>query len=62
MTVMDKEEQKAFVDEMMELNGLKGASKRRLIMFLCERYAWDRQKVQHRLKRATLAQRAKSPE
>lgn len=57
MAELDKEQQKAFVDEMMEANGLKGASKKRLIMSLAERYNWDRQKVQHRLRRATLAQR-----
>jgi len=57
MTELDKEQQKAFVDEMMEANNLKGASKKRLIVFLAERYSWDKQKVQHRLRRATLAQR-----
>lgn len=57
MAELDKEQQKAFVDEMMVANGLKGASKKRLIMFLAERYDWDKQKVQHRLRRATLAQR-----
>jgi hypothetical protein len=57
MTELDKEQQKAFVDEMMESNKLKGASKKRLIVFLAERYNWDKQKVQHRLRRATLAQR-----
>ncbi|MFA0823829.1 MAG: hypothetical protein ACC612_13210 [Methanomethylovorans sp.] len=57
MAELDKEQQKAFVDEIMAANNLKGASKKRLIVFLCERYGWDKQKVQHRLKRATLAQR-----
>ena len=54
MAELDKEQQKAFVDEIMAANNLKGASKKRLIVFLCERYGWDKQKVQHRLKRATL--------
>ncbi len=57
MVELDKEQQKAFVDDIMAANNLKGASKKRLIVFLGERYGWDRQKVQHRLKRATLAQR-----
>jgi hypothetical protein len=57
MIELDKEQQKAFVDEMMESNKLKGASKKRLIVFLAERYKWDKQKVRHRLRRATLAQR-----
>ena len=57
MEEVDKEYQKAFVDEIMADNNLKGGSKRRLVLFLAERYDWDKQKVQHRLKRATLAQR-----
>lgn len=57
MIGFDKEQQKKFVDEIMEQNNLKGASKKRMVMFLGEKYNWDKQKVLHRLKRATLAQR-----
>ena len=57
MVELDKEQQKGFVDELMEKNNLKGASKKRLIKFLGEKYSWDKHKVQFRLKRALLAER-----
>jgi len=59
MPELDKKEQKAFIDEIMEANGLKGGRKRQLVKFLCEKYLWDRQKVQFKLTRATLAERYK---
>ena len=34
MVELDKEQEKVFVNEMMEANELKGASKKRLIQFL----------------------------
>jgi hypothetical protein len=57
MVEFDKEQEKAFVDELMEVNKLKGASKKRLIKFLGNKYDWDRQRVQFRLIRALIAER-----
>ncbi|WP_407356657.1 hypothetical protein [Methanolobus sp. WCC5] len=57
MPELDKEEQKAFIEELMAENELKGASKKRLIKFLGEQYGWDRQRVQFKLKRAILAEK-----
>jgi uncharacterized protein (DUF2132 family) len=57
MPELDSEQQKEFIEELMTKNELKGASKKRLIRFLAEKYQWDRQRVQFKLKRATLAER-----
>ncbi|MDG6244135.1 MAG: hypothetical protein QCH31_07045 [Methanolobus sp.] len=57
MPELEKEEQKAFIEELMAENELKGASKKRLIKFLGEQYEWDRQRVQFKLKRAILAEK-----
>jgi len=57
MVELDKEQEKAFVDELMESNVLKGATKKRLIKFLGNKYGWDKQKVQFRLTRALIAER-----
>ncbi|SFM55909.1 hypothetical protein [Methanolobus profundi] len=57
MPELDTEQQKAFIEEMMLKNALKGASKKRLIRFLAEKYQWDQQRVQFKLKRAILAER-----
>jgi uncharacterized protein (DUF2132 family) len=57
MPELDKEEQKAFIEELMAENELKGASKKRLIKFLGEQYGWDRQRVQFKLKRAIIAEK-----
>ncbi len=57
MVELDKEQEKAFVNELMEDNELKGASKKRLIKFLGNKYDWDRQRVQFRLTRALIAER-----
>ncbi len=57
MVELDKEQEKAFVNELMEANELKGASKKRLIKFLGNKCDWDRQRVQFRLTRALLAER-----
>jgi polyhydroxyalkanoate synthesis regulator phasin len=38
MVELDKEQEKAFVDELMESNELKGATKKRLIKFLGNKY------------------------
>lgn len=57
MVELDKDQEKAFVDELMEENGLKGASKKRLIKFLGQKYDWDKQRVQFRLTRALVAER-----
>jgi len=54
---LDKEEQKAFIDELMKLNELKGASKKRLIKYLGENYGWDKKKVQFKLKRSIIAEK-----
>ena len=55
MVEIDKE--KTFVDEIMDANGLKGASKKRLVWFLGDKYGWDKHRVQFRLTRALLAER-----
>ena len=57
MVELDKDQEKAFVNEMMEANELKGGSKKRLIKFLGEKYDWDKHKVQFRLNRAMVAER-----
>lgn len=57
MVGLDKEQEKVFVDELMEANGLKGASKKRLIKYLGDKYEWDRHRVQFRLTRALIAER-----
>ena len=57
MVELDKEQEKIFVDELMSVNGLKGASKRRLIKYLGIKYDWDRHRVQFRLTRALIAER-----
>jgi hypothetical protein len=57
MVELDKDQEKAFVNEMMEANELKGASKKRLIKFLGAKYDWDKHKVQFRLNRAMVAER-----
>ncbi len=57
MVELDKDQEKAFVNEMMKANELKGASKKRLIKFLGEKYDWDKHKVQFRLNRAMVAER-----
>ncbi|MDF1534539.1 MAG: hypothetical protein P1P69_08590 [Methanosarcinaceae archaeon] len=57
MVELDKEQEKAFVDAMMEANDLKGASKKRMIKFLGSKYDWDQHKVQFRLTRALIAER-----
>ena len=57
MVELDKEQEKAFVDELMESNELKGATKKRLIKFLGNKYGWDKQKVQFWLTRALIAER-----
>ena len=46
-----------FVNEMMEVNELTGASKKRLIKFLGAKYDWDKLRVQFRLTRALSAER-----
>lgn len=57
MVELDKEQEKAFIDAMMEANDLKGASKKRMIKFLGSKYDWDQHKVQFRLTRALIAER-----
>jgi hypothetical protein len=57
MVELDKEQEKVFVNEMLEANELKGASKKRLIQFLGAKYDWDKQRVQFRLTRARIAER-----
>lgn len=57
MSDLSSEQQKIFVDDLMKEHGLTGASKKRMIMFLGEKYNWDKQKVQFKLKRAILAQK-----
>ena len=57
MVKLDKKQEKVFVNELMEANELKGASKKRLIKFLGAKYGWDRQRVQFRLTRALIAER-----
>ncbi len=48
---------KEFVDGIMTEMSLKGASKKRLIKMLIERYGLDKQKVMFRLKRALITER-----
>ena len=57
MPELDKDQQKEFIEGLMSRNDLKGAGKKRLIKFLGEKYQWDEQKVQFRLKRASLCER-----
>jgi hypothetical protein len=57
MVELDKEQEKAFMNELMEANELKGASKKRLIKFLGNKYDWDKHRVQFRLIRALIAER-----
>ncbi|MDO9517461.1 MAG: hypothetical protein Q7J10_05350 [Methanosarcinaceae archaeon] len=57
MVELDKEQEKAFIDAMMEANDLKGASKKRMIKFLGNKYDWDQHRVQFRLTRALIAER-----
>ncbi|MCD5425286.1 MAG: hypothetical protein LRZ92_02355, partial [Methanosarcinaceae archaeon] len=57
MPELDRKEQRAFIDEIMKANELEGAGKKRLVKFLCEKYEWNKQKVQFKLTRATLAER-----
>lgn len=57
MTELTDEQKNAFIEELMLSNELKGASKKRLVRFLCDRYCWDMQKVRFRLKRAILAEK-----
>jgi hypothetical protein len=51
------EEAKRFVDEIMGELGLKGASKKRLVKTLAEKYGFDRQRVLFKLKRALITER-----
>lgn len=48
---------KEFVDGIMTEMSLKGASKKRLIRALTEKYGMDKQKVMFRLKRALISER-----
>jgi hypothetical protein len=48
---------KEFVDVIMAEMSLKGASKKRLIRMLSERYGMDKQKVLFKLKRALITER-----
>ncbi|MBW6469862.1 MAG: hypothetical protein K0A90_01415 [Methanosarcinaceae archaeon] len=57
MVELDKEQEKIFIDAMMEANDLNGASKKRMIKFLGSKYDWDKHKVQFRLTRALIAER-----
>jgi F0F1-type ATP synthase delta subunit len=57
MVKLDKEQEKVFVNELMEANELKGASKKRLIKFLDAKYDWDKLRVQFRLTRTVIAER-----
>ncbi len=57
MVELDKEQEKAFVNELMEANELIGTSKKRLIKFLGNRYDWDKHRVRLRLTRALIAER-----
>jgi len=57
MVELDKEQEKLFVNELMEANELTGASKKRLIKFLGAKYDWDKHRVQFRLTRALIAER-----
>ncbi len=48
---------KEFVDAVMAEMSLKGASKKRLVKMLAEKYGFDRQKVLFRLRRALITER-----
>ncbi len=48
---------KDFVDAVMAEMSLKGASKKRLVKMLAEKYGFDRQKVLFRLRRALITER-----
>lgn len=48
---------KEFVDAIMAEMALKGASKKRLIKTLAERYGFDKQKVLFKLRRALITER-----
>jgi hypothetical protein len=48
---------KEFVDAIMAEMALKGASKKRLIKMLAEKYGFDKQKVLFRLRRALITER-----
>ena len=48
---------KEFVDSIMTEMALKGASKKRLIKMLAEKFNFDKQKVMFRLKRALISER-----
>jgi uncharacterized protein YggU (UPF0235/DUF167 family) len=48
---------KEFVDVIMAEMALKGASKKRLIKMLAEKFNFDKQKVMFRLKRALISER-----
>ncbi|MCX9084168.1 MAG: hypothetical protein OIN87_05125 [Candidatus Methanoperedens sp.] len=48
---------KEFVDGIMSEMALKGASKKRLIKMLAEKFHFDKQKVMFRLKRALITER-----
>ncbi len=48
---------KEFVDGVMTEMSLKGASKKRLVKMLAEKYGFDRQKVLFRLRRALITER-----
>lgn len=52
-----KNQQNMFIDKLMSKNELKGASKKRLIRFLAEKYDWNEERVQFKLKRAILAEK-----
>ena len=52
-----KNQQNMFVEKVMNRNELKGAGKKRMIKYLAEKYDWDEQKVQFKLKRAILAEK-----
>ncbi len=48
---------KEFVDAVMAEMSLKGASKKRLVKMLAEKYNFDRQKVLFKLRRALITER-----
>lgn len=52
-----KEEVKEFVDGVMRELKLKGATKKRLVKTLAERYNYNRQQVLFKLKRALITER-----
>ncbi len=57
MVEINKEQEKLFIKKLMEANDLKGASKKRLIRYLGQKYDWNEQKTQFKLTRALLAER-----